>query len=189
MRVFRGVCSPMRFRRRFGGRGCMDKFELPLGGLLLQSRPCQTAVCPRSCEVGDWVCGLEKGAEACKQTTGCVSSTCSRSCGGGVVHCGRNILQDQSIGGSRCPQTEKTIACNTQPCPTDCIVGTWDCTAGKPGETPVGYPMGRRHACTVVLQGLGKTCGHTTAGVRCSRKVLSPPALGGNTTAAEYGVV
>ena len=66
---------------------------------------CNTACCPKDCEVGEWT----KHAQ------------CSRFCGGGgVTSRNRPILIPMSGGGDYCPTTEEELECGTTPCQGDC---------------------------------------------------------------------
>lgn len=69
---------------------------------------CNTQACPVDCQVSDW-------SDA---------SPCSRTCGGGERKQVRHVIAPAENGGL-CPALERTVKCNAQPCPVDCVVGEW----------------------------------------------------------------
>jgi hypothetical protein len=84
------------------------------GGLvcpgLTDSQACNSHPCPIDCQVGDWYqAGSYNGGD------------CSKSCGSGTQVLVRDVLQWNIGEGEACPAVRKTVACNTQPCPVDCV--------------------------------------------------------------------
>ena len=61
----------------------------------------------QDCEVSEWSPG-----------------ECSEECGGGEMSLTRDILTEPQ-GGAACPPLYEKVACNTQPCPIDCVMGEW----------------------------------------------------------------
>jgi len=104
--------------------------------LLREVRECNPRPCPADCvyEYLDW-------------------APCSRPCGGGTANRKLQVISAPQDGGKECPGDQAQM-CNTQACPTDCIVSGW----------------GQLSTCT-------KTCakGSTTR----SRSVLRDGAHGG----------
>lgn len=75
---------------------------------LSETQPCSIVPCPIDCELSlwsDW-------------------SACSASCGGGLKARRRSVIKPSQYGGS-CGILNETLACNTSPCPTDCILSDW----------------------------------------------------------------
>jgi hypothetical protein len=93
-------------------RGRKVQVEQRHGGLpcplLREERNCNPRLCPADCvfEFFDW-------------------TSCSRSCGGGTANRKLKIVSASKNGGEACP-TEQTQMCNTQACPTDCVVSGWE---------------------------------------------------------------
>jgi hypothetical protein len=84
----------------YGGAACPD---------LTETQACNTNPCPVDCVVSDWSSW----------------GTCSAACGGGDQTRTRTITTQPSIGGAACPDLTETQACNTNPCPVDCVVSDW----------------------------------------------------------------
>ena len=74
-----------------------------------ETRACNTHACPVDCAVSNFG----------------VNTTCSKSCGGGVKTRTRNVTQPSSFGGSPCPHTAETFACNAHPCVKHCVVSNF----------------------------------------------------------------
>jgi len=66
------------------------------------------AVEVQDCEVAPWV-----------------PEACSATCGGGTQRLRRRVVRAAGPLGMPCPLLETTQACNTQPCPVDCVVSQW----------------------------------------------------------------
>lgn len=76
---------------------------------LSESETCNTAPCPVDCQVSPWSAW----------------SGCSKTCGGGQRSRTRQVTTQPMHGGAACPALQETQACNTQPCPTDCVLSEW----------------------------------------------------------------
>ena len=92
-----------------------------------KTQACNTQPCinPVDCQVGSWSTGA-----------------CSKTCGGGTQTVTPNITRAAAHGGTACPP-QRTQACNTQPCPVNCQVGSWStgacsktCGGGTQTVTP-----------------------------------------------------
>eukprot|EP01013_Petalomonas_cantuscygni_P015357 TRINITY_DN3164_c0_g1_i1.p1 TRINITY_DN3164_c0_g1~~TRINITY_DN3164_c0_g1_i1.p1 ORF type:complete len:6949 (+),score=1286.42 TRINITY_DN3164_c0_g1_i1:147-20993(+) len=70
----------------------------------IQTVECNTQPCPVDCVVGPW----EQG-------------NCSASCGEGIVYATRGVVTPPANGGKTCPALSKTLECNLQPCPPECV--------------------------------------------------------------------
>ncbi|MFN4253882.1 MAG: T9SS type A sorting domain-containing protein [Saprospiraceae bacterium] len=105
---------------------------------LSETQACNEYPCPVDCVVGPWSNW----------------SNCTVSCGGGVQTRTRNVVTYPANGGLPCPTLLEARACNTQPCPVDCVVSPW----------------GNWSTCT-------KICG---GGIQTrTRNVVTPAANGG----------
>ena len=77
-----------------GGREC---------GPLNRNIPCNTQECPINCQLSEW------------QNNG----ECSKSCGTGVQQQNRTILIPSQFGGTACGPLNRSVPCNTEPCPSN----------------------------------------------------------------------
>lgn len=114
-----------------GGTSCPE---------LSMRQPCTPI--PINCQVSDWFDG-----------------TCSRPCGGGVSYRRRTVTVQPRNGGADCPpliDTDRPIACNTQPCPVDCFITEW----GPWGKCDKGCGGGKqtRKRSTFPPENGGKEC-------------------------------
>lgn len=66
---------------------------------------CNLQPCPTNCEFSPW------------QNV----STCSEPCGGGIQSQSRTIIKQAENGGTCDGDLSRTISCNTEPCPIDCV--------------------------------------------------------------------
>src|SRR5262249_32681423 len=102
---------------------------------LSQTIACNTQGCPVDCVVSAWatydvyndyynrINAYTDVDPLCSQANYPNIGLCSKSCGGGVRTQFRAIIVRPSNGGKACPALSQTIACNTQSCPLDCVVG------------------------------------------------------------------
>jgi len=84
----------------FGGDEC---------GNTNDTRPCNTVACPIDCVVSDWSAW----------------GTCSRDCGNGTQLQTRYVTNQPAFGGTPCPELTHVQSCNTDICPTDCVMTEW----------------------------------------------------------------
>lgn len=123
-----------------GGAPCPD---------LVVYNSCDTLPCPISCQVsefGEW-------------------SSCDKDCGGGIRTRSRTITQQPANGGQGCPPLTEQEQCNTQPCPSACVLSDWsdysECTA--PCKKTDSDPNPQQHRTRSVVQepvGTGTPCGN-----------------------------
>jgi len=81
--------------------------------MLSQTQTCNTGACVRHCQVTDWS----------PATFG--PGDCSAICGNGTIPQTRTVLQQPQAGGTPCPDLARNTPCNTDPCPTHCVVNNW----------------------------------------------------------------
>jgi len=90
---------------------------------LSESQPCNQQGCPVNCVMNQW---SDWGV-------------CSATCGGGSQTRTRTVATPAANGGTACGPTSETQPCNTNPCPVDCVTGTWSdwgtCSAPCGGGT------------------------------------------------------
>jgi len=88
---------------QYGGQNC--------SGSSSQVQPCNTQGCPVDCQWSDWGNW----------------TSCSVSCNGGVRTQSRTVLVASLNGGLQCNLTDDTKlgTCGTNPCPIDCVWGSW----------------------------------------------------------------
>lgn len=120
----------------YGGAACP---------LLSQSMSCNVFPCPADCVISQWA---TFDSYSVYQSTfqsyvsqllppQVWSGTCNVQCGGGSRTQFRYITRYQANGGAACPALQRTISCNTTPCPTPCTVSQWaavDPTTGRPSQ-------------------------------------------------------
>jgi len=111
-------------------------------GKLKDTTSCNTDPCPINCVLDSWT---NEGG-------------CSKTCGSGGMQQTRAILTNPAHGGKACGPRRRTVNCNTQPCPINCV-GRWDWTGNCSGSyrkkkysitrnsayggTPCSYPSGQ----------------------------------------------
>jgi hypothetical protein len=96
-RRYRSASTPASY----GGKACATTTE---------KRFCKTASCAVHCEVTGWN----------------KFSACTRSCGTGTKVRSRSVSTDSKHGGDDCPTLKDSEACNSNPCPVDCVVSSWN---------------------------------------------------------------
>ena len=69
---------------------------------------CSSVCCPRQCEWSSWS-----------------QAACSVPCGGGVRRETRQVRSEAECGGACDGDDERTVTCNTDPCPQECSWGDW----------------------------------------------------------------
>jgi hypothetical protein len=85
---------------------------------LIQTKACNTEVCPVNCVVSDW------------SNWG----TCTKSCGDGLQERTRNIITPSQGNGISCPEVRETKICNLATCPLYVFTSHTFTTAGKSGQ-------------------------------------------------------
>jgi hypothetical protein len=113
---------------------------------LFRTQACNADVCePEDCQLGEWDCS---------------AGACSRTCGSGTHQCVRPVLREAQAGGKACPPEKtrtKSIACNTAPCPIDCVVSTWGAVGACSKTCGGGFVTHKRQVLTAAENG-GKPC-------------------------------
>jgi hypothetical protein len=99
-----GVQTRSRSVTAVPGKVCSDHSHP-----VLQSQPCNMAVCTLPCAMHDW------GSW----------TSCSRSCGTGTWSRSRAVKQHPTYGGTPCPSRAEEGLCNTAECPVDCFASAW----------------------------------------------------------------
>jgi hypothetical protein len=120
---------------------------------LRETIACNSHSCPVDCVVGDfgnW-------------------SPCTEPCGGGVETRTRDVKVANAHGGKLCPALSESRACNTQPCPVDCVVGEF----GEWGECSRSCGGGekiRTRAIVTAPAHEGKPCPPLTQKESCNTR-------------------
>ena len=85
-------------------------------------------------------------------------SVCSAECGGGTLTEVRAIEVNSDHGGEQCPEDlERSVECNTQPCPVDCMLSGW--TNSGTCSTTCGGGVVRQIKTVLVMNAFGgKAC-------------------------------
>uniref|UniRef100_A0A7S1NC01 Spondin-like TSP1 domain-containing protein n=1 Tax=Eutreptiella gymnastica TaxID=73025 RepID=A0A7S1NC01_9EUGL len=98
-----------------------------------------------------------------KQPVDCVMaewgewSVCSATCGGGSQLRTRYHTTASAHGGAPCGEREETRTCETDPCPVDCVLGTWTEWSACSASCGGGSQVRTRPVDTVALHG-GAPC-------------------------------
>ena len=115
-------------------------------------------------------CG--KVTETRKHDVDCVQSTwsnwgaCSNTCGGGTKTRTRSILQEKKNGGNPCKLIE-TTSCNPDPCPINCVLGSWSNEGGCSKTCGSGVMQQTNAIITNPAHG-GTICGPRQRTVSCN---------------------
>ena len=131
-------------RARFNGKSCPS---------LTEKKRCSLHSCPRDCN--------RKAA---------VWSQCTRTCGSGFQIQSHEIVYRESYGGKPCPDDAAKIrACNTKPCPLDCMMEPFIAWTPCSSACGSGYRVRYRSVVTPASFG-GIRCTHTSESQKCAGK-------------------
>ena len=112
-----------------------------------------------------------------------ISGTCSKECAGGTQRQAKYVsADDENVdNGEVCGTKIQTVACNTQPCPINCV-GNWSCpqwsykeksgSGGRRGERTCTYVVSKSKNST------GTACPHTHGETKYEDKVFSCETYG-----------
>ena len=115
-----------------------------------QAVPCNALLCPRPCELSEWVAW----------------SQCTAECGGGTKTRTRAITE-HPVGGLPCEVTSQMATCNEQPCPVDCSVGEWGIWTGCVVECGIGDIVRTRRVVVPPANG-GAECPRLSDDSKCT---------------------
>lgn len=137
---------------------------------LTQEVACNTAPCPINCAVSSW-------SNYNRDFDSPYLDFCSATCGGGFLNQFRTVIQYPANGGNGCPALSRTVACNTQACPVDCVVSGWVQYASYNDYFAAFFPTGNYNA----INAWGGVCTATCGGgqIRQYRTIITQPANGG----------
>jgi hypothetical protein len=110
----------------------------------------------QDCEVSEWMPG-----------------ECSVECGGGEMHLTRDVITE-SRGGAACPPLLEKVACNTQACPIDCVMGEWSGFSGCSAACGGGVKSRSRNPLTEAENG-GLPCEDGSEQVPCNVEACDRP--------------
>jgi len=112
---------------------------------------CNLKPCPTDCQLADW------GSWG----------TCSSHCAGGFQKRWRKVLAKPLLGGKGCGTRSEKRACNTFPCPVNCVVSLWgDCTTCSK-SCGTGHQTCYRHVTVPAMYG-GTACPTRTSILGCA---------------------
>merc|ERR1719331_2579723 len=110
----------------------------------------------QDCEVSEWTPG-----------------ECSVECGGGEMYLTRDMVTEPR-GGAACPPLLEKVACNTQPCPIDCVMGEWSGYSGCSAACGGGVKSRSRNPLTEAENG-GLSCEDGSEQVPCNVEACDRP--------------
>merc|ERR1719387_2271026 len=110
----------------------------------------------QDCEVGEWT-----------------PSECSVECGGGEMFLTRDVVTE-ARGGAACPPLLEKVACNTQACPIDCVMGEWSGYSGCSAACGGGVKSRSRIPMTEAENG-GLPCEDGSEQVPCNVEACDRP--------------
>jgi hypothetical protein len=110
----------------------------------------------QDCEVSEWTPG-----------------ECSVECGGGEMYLTRDMVTEPR-GGAACPPMLEKVACNTQPCPIDCVMGEWSGYSGCSAACGGGVKSRSRQPLTEAENG-GLPCEDGSEQVPCNVEACDRP--------------
>lgn len=94
--------------------------------------------------------------------------TCTKTCAGGTRTRKRKVVTT-AFGGRECPTLTHTAPCNTQPCPSDCVVSTWTAWASC-SKTCGGGSTLRKRMITAHPKSGGSSCPVLKQSKGCNEK-------------------
>ena len=102
----------------------------------------------------------------CVQSAWSNWGACSKTCGGGTKTRTRSILQEKKNGGNPCKLIE-TTSCNPDPCPINCVLGSWSNEGGCSKTCGSGVMQQTNAIITNPAHG-GTICGPRQRTVSCN---------------------
>jgi len=126
-----------------GGKAC---------GVVMQTQACNAHVCPVDCKVSAWT----------------KFAACSKTCGTGKQTRYHSIQVNAAFGGKDCPILVETKTCNSQGCPSDCIMSEWGFYGQCTKSCGSGSMKTRRRSVASSNQSGGKACGALSQTIRCN---------------------
>ena len=118
---------------------------------LNEKQSCNTQACPVNCETSAWSSW----------------STCSKTCGSGTQTRTRTITKPASNGGQDCGGLVENQSCNTQPCPSDCVMSDWS-SWSTCSKTCGGGTQTRTRTVVKPAANGGQECGTLTETQSCN---------------------
>jgi hypothetical protein len=109
-------------------------------------------VVPVDCQVSAWSLGTQ----------------CSAQCGGGSSVRSRCVTVRPLYGGKSCPSLHEEVPCNTQKCPVDCQVSSWNAWSSCSKKCGGGVKTRSRKVLVQPLAG-GKACPALTESEVCNQ--------------------
>jgi len=119
---------------------------------------------PTDCSLSEWRDVILEGGSAC-----------TKLCGGGTKEQIRDVLVQPINGGIECGALSRTVDCNTQDCPVDCV-GSWSCGAwASAGSFGSGGHYGERDCTYVVTRpanAYGDPCPHKGGDTKTENRIF-----------------
>jgi hypothetical protein len=121
---------------------------------LSRVRQCNVKPCPVDCSVGKF-----------SEWTAC-SKSCADANGPGERLRSRPIIRATQYGGKACPTADVQKACNTKPCPVNCLTSEWSKWSGCTATCGWGHNRRSRSILTSAAHG-GTVCPTTQDAKQC----------------------
>jgi hypothetical protein len=130
-------------------------------GATKAKKVCNAMPCPVNCKTTAW----DEGA-----------GRCSAACGGGKKWLTRTIFRPSYYGGKACGKLLKSVACNQNECPTNCVVSEWSdwgscsksCAGKSAGTRLQGAVQERTRVVKVAPRNGGQNCPSLTQKKLCA---------------------